>query len=182
MRSDKMPTRREGEASSNTAVCAAKIVKKTACGRWILILAHNDTQKNKIAKKTQHCRKRKSREHEERSEKAEAESRLCLGQSRTVDRADASQAATCGVCRGRRQQQAVFGSPVARCPAVQVTVPRGMSWKPGDWERFKTPKNLYHASISCRIDAAQGLSVVRYFSSSSETVRSTFGPLYVSQS
>ena len=64
----------------------------------------------------------------------------------------------------------------------QVTVPRGMSWKPGDWGRFKTPKNLYHASISCRIDAAQGLSVVRYFSSSSETVRSTFGPLYVSQS
>ena len=71
---------------------------------------------------------------------------------------------------------------VVRCPAVQVTVPRGMSWKPGDWERFKTPKNLYHASISCRIDAAPGLRIVRYFSSSSETVRSTFGPLYVSQS
>ena len=50
---------------------------------------------------------------------------MCLGQSRTVDRADASQAATCGVCRGRRQQRAVFGSPVAR-PAVQVTVPPGM--------------------------------------------------------
>ena len=35
MSSDKMPTRREGEASSHTAVCAAKTVKKeTACGCW----------------------------------------------------------------------------------------------------------------------------------------------------
>ena len=44
MRSDKMPTRREGEASSNTAVCPAKTAKKAACwGRWRLILAHDDT-------------------------------------------------------------------------------------------------------------------------------------------
>ena len=60
-----------------------------------------------------------------------------------------------------------------------ITVPRGMSWKPGDGGFFE-PKNLYHASISSRIDAAQGLRIVRYFSSSSETVRSTFGSLYVS--
>ena len=32
MRSDKKPTRREGEASSNTSVCAAKTAQKTACG------------------------------------------------------------------------------------------------------------------------------------------------------
>ena len=48
MRSDKMPTRREGDASSNTAVCAAKTAKKTACGRWRLILAHDDAHKNII--------------------------------------------------------------------------------------------------------------------------------------
>ena len=178
MRSDKMPTRREERASSNTAVCAAKTVKKNACGRWRLILAHDDTHKNTIVKK----KNTKSREDEQRSEKAEAESRLCLGQSRTVDRADASEAATGGVCRGRRQQQAVFGSPVARCPAVQVTVPPGMHVvETRGVGRFKTPNNLYDTSISCRIDAARGLRIVRYFSSSLETVRSTFGPLYVSR-
>ena len=32
-----------------------------------------------------------------------------------------------------------------------------MSWKPGEWGRFKNPKKLYDAYISCRIDAAQGL-------------------------
>ena len=120
--SDKTPTRREWEASSNT-LCA--LPNRQENRLWPLDIdsgPQRHTEKQNRKKKNQLCRKRKSREHEERSEKAEAESRLCLGQSRTVDRADASQAATCGVCRGRRQQQAAFGSPVARCPAVQVTV------------------------------------------------------------
>ena len=73
----------------------------------------------------------------------------------------------------------MFGSPVVRCPAVHLTVPPGMSWKPEERGCFAT-KNLDAASISCRIDAAQGLRIVRNFSSSSETVRSTFSALYVS--
>ena len=144
MRSDKMPTRRGGEASSNTAVCAAKTVKKTACGRWRLILAHNDTQKNKIAKKKQqHFVRNESREREDeqRSEKAEAEKKPLVPWAIEDDcgpRRRVPSGHVCGVCRGReclfvRVASTGTSSERARVERCVTRVDSGSFERPAWW-------------------------------------------------
>ena len=203
MRSDKMPTRREGEASSNTAVCAAKTVKKTACcGCWRFWPTAE--KQNPSNKKPKPERARVERwltgvgagsfvRPAWRWASAGGRANGCAPASRlsrlhTLHRSSRSCIAASSLggwlCSMNRETSflatlAVFGS---RCPwscrachspAGHVVETRGVGTLPNP----EKPLRRIHL-LSDRRCARVTHSAL--FSSSSETVRSTFGPLHVS--